>query len=255
MVGCRQAGCSRPRSRCPQELGVTPNVVLALASWSEADRTSFERVEKGEVSWSRLQEVLEALKSRTTMPAAGPLVMNGLRVVDEPLPPGVEPGAGRMGEGMNRRHGEARSGKRTAEYRAWLAMKRRCDPTSAVWWRYWGRGITVCRRWERSFEEFLADVGRRPVAGPRKPGPGSATIAGTCARNVRWSTSAEQRRKPWARLAVVLPRPRHASDRSERQQLQGLRARQAASVARPRQSLMKKTDPDSVKPDAVRMQL
>lgn len=62
----------------------------------------------------------------------------------------------------NRRHGMARS----PEYRAWRGAKDRClNPTSHVWHRYGGRGITICPEWAASFEAFLEDMGRRP--GPR----------------------------------------------------------------------------------------
>lgn len=54
-------------------------------------------------------------------------------------------------------------GKGTAEYRAWQAMKRRCDNLKSRNYRlYGGRGIRVCDRWLHSFPTFLADMGPRP---------------------------------------------------------------------------------------------
>lgn len=52
--------------------------------------------------------------------------------------------------------------KPTAEYWAWGAMKRRCSETSQDRKHYYDRGITVCDRWLHSYENFLADMGRKP---------------------------------------------------------------------------------------------
>lgn len=62
------------------------------------------------------------------------------------------------------KHGEGSSrGKRSPEYRAWKGMKARCYSKSATGYEnYGGRGIRVCRRWRNSFENFLADMGRKP---------------------------------------------------------------------------------------------
>lgn len=92
-------------------------------------------------------------------------------------------------------HGESnwKNDGRTKEYRAWLAMRERCnDPNHISYCYHGGRGITVCDQWLESFENFLADVGRAPspeysidrrdVNGNYEPG------------NVRWATRSEQRR-------------------------------------------------------------
>ncbi len=48
------------------------------------------------------------------------------------------------------------------EYNAWNAMKNRCNnPKDPSFYRYGGRGISVCDRW-LTFENFLADMGNRP---------------------------------------------------------------------------------------------
>jgi len=45
------------------------------------------------------------------------------------------------------------------EHRVWTAMKKRCTyEKHPRYHRYGGRGITVCKRWEK-FENFLADMG------------------------------------------------------------------------------------------------
>lgn len=51
----------------------------------------------------------------------------------------------------------------TPEYRSWQAMLTRCtNPNTSCFKYYGGRGITVCERW-LSFENFLADMGRKPT--------------------------------------------------------------------------------------------
>jgi len=49
------------------------------------------------------------------------------------------------------------------EYRAWIGMKTRCQyKKSKSWHRYGGRGITVCKSWLSSFENFFEDMGKKP---------------------------------------------------------------------------------------------
>lgn len=78
---------------------------------------------------------------------------------------------------------------RTSEYRSWSAMKTRCfNRVSKGYKHYGGRGITVCARWMK-FENFLADMGKRPARksldrinndGNYEPG------------NCRWATALQQ---------------------------------------------------------------
>lgn len=51
-------------------------------------------------------------------------------------------------------------GKRSKVYIAWCNMKHRCYSESYICYdQYGGRGITVCERWQNSFENFLVDMG------------------------------------------------------------------------------------------------
>lgn len=64
-----------------------------------------------------------------------------------------------------RRHGHARgdNGGPTPLYRTWRSMRDRCEnPRHKSYAEYGGRGIRVCERWLK-FENFLADMGERPI--------------------------------------------------------------------------------------------
>lgn len=89
-------------------------------------------------------------------------------------------------------HGFSIRANPASEYRAWSSMKSRCTNSKDPRFENYGaRGIRVCERWLTSFEDFLADIGRKPSpdhtldrypdnAGNYEPG------------NVRWATRAEQ---------------------------------------------------------------
>jgi hypothetical protein len=65
--------------------------------------------------------------------------------------------------GTVRSHGHCTWDKKSGTYRAWDGMKQRClRPSFQAWHRYGGRGITICSRWQDSFEHFLLDMGERP---------------------------------------------------------------------------------------------
>lgn len=62
-------------------------------------------------------------------------------------------------------HGESlRTDSCTSEYVAWHSMRQRCRDKNHKFYRhYGGRGIAVCDRWISSYENFLADMGRKPT--------------------------------------------------------------------------------------------
>lgn len=80
-------------------------------------------------------------------------------------------------------------------------MKTRClNAKQQRYSDYGGRGIRVCARWLKSFENFLADLGERPPGktldrinndGDYEPG------------NCRWATSSEQQRNRRAKRPVA----------------------------------------------------
>lgn len=89
------------------------------------------------------------------------------------------------------KHGHCVNGLSTT-YRSWLNLKQRCsNKKNTKFVRYGGRGIKVCKRWLNSFENFLADMGEKPIGltldrvdndGDYRPS------------NCRWATSKQQAR-------------------------------------------------------------
>jgi hypothetical protein len=80
---------------------------------------------------------------------------------------------------------------RTPTYGSWAAMKERCTrPQHRFWKHYGGRGIKVCKRWQK-FENFLADMGVRPdgMTLDRINPEGNYTP-----KNCRWADRYTQRR-------------------------------------------------------------
>lgn len=78
-------------------------------------------------------------------------------------------------------------------YRSWDGMIQRCtNPNNKKYPIYGGRGITICKRWRNSFEDFLKDMGEHP-----SPGYSLERInndKGYYKKNCRWATPKEQAR-------------------------------------------------------------
>lgn len=95
----------------------------------------------------------------------------------------------RLTHGHSRHRGGA---QKTSEYMTWQALIQRCEnPKQENYPRYGGRGIKVCERWRNSFENFLADMGRKPTPEhsiDRKENDGNYEP-----RNCHWATPEEQR--------------------------------------------------------------
>ena len=81
----------------------------------------------------------------------------------------------------------------TPTYRAWTDMIRRCEKENQSNYRlYGGRGIRVCKRWKK-FENFLADMGEKPVCARRAISLERINNNGNYGpRNCKWATHVEQ---------------------------------------------------------------
>lgn len=63
----------------------------------------------------------------------------------------------------NYRHGHSPASHFSPTYATWANMIQRCtNQNRREWKNYGGRGITVCKRWQDSFKNFLEDMGKKP---------------------------------------------------------------------------------------------
>lgn len=89
------------------------------------------------------------------------------------------------------RHGHCSGNKTSREYATWQAVLTRCfNKHSTAFIHYGAKGITVCERWSESFDNFLVDMGERPLntSLDRWPNKHGNYEPGNC----RWATPLEQ---------------------------------------------------------------
>lgn len=105
------------------------------------------------------------------------------------------------------RHGEkTRLDGSSPEYGTWMRVLGRCNnPTNNRFAFYGGRGIKVCPRWqehERGFENFLADMGRKPTQ--KHSIERIDNERGYEPTNCRWATHREQMRNTRRNIRVQI---------------------------------------------------
>lgn len=93
----------------------------------------------------------------------------------------------------------------TPIYTIWMAMHDRCrNPNSPMYYRYGGRGITVCSRWSGrdGFANFLADMGHKPEG---KSINRINNDLGYSPENCEWATPAQQNRCMSRNIWLTIP--------------------------------------------------
>lgn len=89
-------------------------------------------------------------------------------------------------------------------YHSWQGLRQRCNnATSKDYRNYGARGITVCARWEESFENFWEDMGPAWAAGLSIERTNNSK--GYAPGNCRWATAKDQGNN--TRMNVVLATP------------------------------------------------
>ena len=90
------------------------------------------------------------------------------------------------------KHGHSIKTQVSKIYTVWQSMIQRCvNSNDTAYYNYGERGITVCKRWRNSFENFLKDMGKPPEGYQIDKIDNNGNY---CKENCRWSTPKENSR-------------------------------------------------------------
>lgn len=93
----------------------------------------------------------------------------------------------------NTKHGYRRRSTTSSEYATWAQMIQRCtNPNQYKYKEYGARGIKVCDRWIESFENFISDMGNKPLPKKLYSIDRINNNGDYEPNNCRWATSSQQ---------------------------------------------------------------
>lgn len=110
------------------------------------------------------------------------------------------------------------SAHKTRVYRIWQKMRSRCNNPEAPGYQYYGgRGITVCDRWDYSFEYFLEDMGEPPEGYTLDR---IDVNKGYSKENCRWASPKQQQNNRRCNVLITIDGETHTA--SEWAEIKGL---------------------------------